>query len=321
MAILRGGRRIGNYAIRLGIPRDRSLDNVEGDRRLKRVQGPTPESTIGRVMGAISQGEGFARPNRFMVDFILPSGVFSTSSPNASEFDDSILFEEEVRRSTRVGELNSNTEVQRGLRAFVESVDMPGRTLDTTDFTIYGPKRQIVTGHSFSGEITMTVYCDKYLRQRGFFEMWQKAAFDQGTNNVHFYDEYTGGLRIYQLGAFAENADRDRISYGVELFECFPKTISAVSYNQGSENEIQKISVSLAFKSWINLTLDQVGSYTVGGGFKKPTVIGADRGLIGNILSKLPKEIQRAGRQVVNVIRQRVPIGAVTGGKVFPPLL
>ena len=35
----------------------------------------------------------------------------------------------------------------------------------------------------------------------------------------------------------------------VELFECFPKTISAVSYNQGSENEIQKISVSLAFKS------------------------------------------------------------------------
>ena len=198
---------------------------------------------------------------------------------------------------------------------------MPGRTLATTDYKIYGPRRQVVTGHSFSGEITMSMYCDKFLRQRSFFEMWQKAAFDQGTNNVHFYDEYTGGLRIYQLGAFAENADRDRISYGVELFECFPKTISAVSYNQGSENEIQKISVSLAFKSWINLTLDQVGSYTVGGGFKKPTVIGADRGLIGNILSKLPKEIQRAGRQVVNVIRQRVPIGAVTGGKVFPPLL
>ena len=268
-------------------------------------------------MAAISQGEGFARPNRFMVDFILPKGV----QYNADETSGEITFEEEIIRSTKSGELNSYSEIQRGLRAFVESVDMPGRTLDTTDFKTYGPKRSIVTGHSFSGEITMTVYCDKYLRQRGFFETWQKAAFDQGTNNVHFYDEYTGGLRIYQLGAFAENADRDRISYGVELFECFPKTISAVSYNQGSENEIQKISVSLAFKSWINLTLDQVGSYTVGGGFKKPTVIGADKGLIGNILNKLPPEIRRAGRQVVNVIRQRVPIGAVTGGRVFPPLL
>ena len=321
MAILRGGRRIGNYDIRLGIPRDRSLDNVEGDKRLQRVQGPTPESTIGRVMAAISQGEGFARPNRFMVDFILPKGVGTELAGSPGNPNAGIMFEEEVVRTTKAGELNSYSEIQRGLRAFVESVDMPGRTLDTTDFTTYGPKRQVVTGHSFSGEITMTVYCDKYMRQRGFFEMWQKAAFDQGTNNVHFYDEYTGGLRIYQLGAFAENADRDRISYGVELFECFPKTISAVSYNQGSENQIQKISVSLAFKSWINLTLDQVGSYTVGGGFKKPTVIGADRGLIGNILNKLPKEIQRAGRQVVNVIRQRVPIGAVTGGRVFPPLL
>ena len=319
MAILRGGRRIGNYDIRLGIPRDRSLDNVEGDTRLGRVQGGNPESTIGRVMGKIAQGEGFAKPNRYMVDFILPTGVGTQQvGPPGTE---SIMFEEEVQRSTKAGELQAQTEIQRGLRAFVDSIDMPGRTLDTTDFTVYGPRRQIVTGHSFSGEITMSVYCDKYLRQRGFFEMWQKAAFDQGTNNVHFYDEYTGGLRIYQLGAFAENADRDRISYGVELFECFPKTISAVTYGHGQNDEIQKISVSLAFKSWINLTLDQVGSYTVGGGFKKPTVIGADRGLIGNIIQKLPPEIRRAGRQVVNVIRQRVPIGAVTGGKVFPPLL
>lgn len=320
MAILRGGRRIGNYDIRLGIPRDRSLDNVEGDTRLGRVQGGNPESTIGRVMGQIAQGEGFAKPNRYMVDFILPKGVGAESFVD-DDGGENFIFEEEIQRSTKAGELQAQTEIQRGLRAFVDSVDMPGRNLDTTDFTVYGPRRQIVTGHSFSGEITMSVYCDKYLRQRGFFEMWQKAAFDQGTNNVHFYDEYTGGLRIYQLGAFAENADRDRISYGVELFECFPKTISAVTYGHGQNDEIQKISVSLAFKSWINLTLDQVGSYTVGGGFRKPDVVRADRGLIGNIINKLPPEIRRAGRDVVNVIRQRVPIGAVTGGRVFPPLL
>ena len=75
MAILRGGRRIGPFDIRLGLPRDKSLDNVEGDERLSRVQGPTPESTIGRVMAAVASGEGFARPNRFMCDFILPKGL------------------------------------------------------------------------------------------------------------------------------------------------------------------------------------------------------------------------------------------------------
>ena len=313
MAILRGGRRIGPFDIRLGIPRDKSLNDVQGDKRLGRTMGPNPESTIGRMMATIAEGEGFARPSRFMVDFILPRGV-------KTEFV-RLGLENETKRSTLIGQLTEGNKIQRGLRAYVDSVDMPGRNLDTVDLKIYGPKRQIVNGHSFSGEITMSVYCDKYLRQRSFFEMWQKAAFDQGTNNVHFYDEYTGGLRIYQLGAFAENADRDRISYGVELFECFPKTISAVSYNQGANNDIQRISVSLAFKSWINLTLDQVGNYTVGGGFKAPTVTSRDRGLIGNIINKLPPEIRRAGRDVVNVIRQRVPIGVVTGGRVFPPLL
>lgn len=308
MAILRGGRRIGNYDIRVGFPRDRSLDNVEGDRRLKRVQGPTKETFIGRVMGAVAQGEGFARPTKFMCDFILPTGVAES------------IVKQETDRSTLVGELTAQSEVQRGLRAYVEAVDMPGRTLDTEDFKIYGPRRQIVTGHSFSGEITMTVYCDKYLRQRSFFEMWQKATFDQGTNNVHFYDEYTGGLRIYQLGSFAGNDDKDRIAYGVELFEVFPKTISAVSYSNEAENQIQKISVSLAFRNWINITMDRNGSYTTGGPYQKPVVIGANKGLIGGLIDKLPPELQRAGRQVTNIIRQRVPIGAVTGGRVFPPL-
>ena len=74
MAILRGGRRIFGTDIRFGIPRDRSLDNVQNDPRLRRVQG-NPESTLGRFVGKMAEGEGFARPNRFMVDFILPKAL------------------------------------------------------------------------------------------------------------------------------------------------------------------------------------------------------------------------------------------------------
>ena len=313
MAILRGGRRIGPFDIRLGIPRDKSLNDVQGDKRLGRTMGPNPESTIGRMLATVAEGEGFARPTRFMVDFILPKGV-------KTEFV-SLGLKQETERSTLIGQLTEGNKIQRGLRAYVDSVDMPGRNLDTVDLKIYGPKRQIVNGHSFSGEITMSVYCDKYLRQRSFFEMWQKAAFDQVTNNVHFYDEYTGGLRIYQLGAFAGNQDRDRICYGVELFECFPKTISAVSYGHNQYDQIQKISVTLAFRNWINLTMDKTGSYTTGAPYGKPTVIRAeDNSFLGGLLNKLPPELKRAGRDVVNTIKQRVPIGAVTGGKVFPPL-
>ena len=65
-----------------------------------------------------------------------------------------------------------------------------------------GQKREIVYRHSYSQEITLSFYADKFLRQRSFFELWQKRCYDL-TNNVHFYDEYTGKhIRIYALVCF-----------------------------------------------------------------------------------------------------------------------
>jgi len=317
MAILRGGRRIGNTDIRIGIPRDRSLDNVQGDRRLNRVQG-NPESTIGRFQSKMAEGEGFARPNRFMVDFILPTGLDEQATNEAGA--DQFTFQEEVQRSTLPGQLKSETELQRGLRAFCFSAELPSRNLDTAPMQVYGPKREIVYGHSYSQEITLSFYADKFMRQRSFFELWQNSAMDLATNNVHFYDEYTGAIRIYALGAFSGDAFRDRIAYGVHLYECYPKTITAVPLNYGTQNEIMQISISFYYRNWSNLSIDEVRNYTVGGGFKKPTVK-YKYGAFGKLLSKLPPEIRRAGRDVVNVIRQRVPIGSVFGGKVFPPFL
>ena len=317
MAILRGGRRIFGTDIRFGIPRDRSLDNVQGDRRLQRVQG-NPESTIGRFQSKMAEGEGFARPNRFMVDFILPKGLDEQASNEAGA--DQFTFQEEVQRSTLPGQLQSETELQRGLRAFCFGAELPSRNLDTAPMQVYGPKREIVYGHSYSQEITLSFYADKFMRQRSFFELWQNSAMDLATNNVHFYDEYTGAIRIYALGAFSGDAFRDRIAYGVHLYECYPKTITAVPLNYGTQNEIMQISISFYYRNWSNLSIDEVRNYTVGGGFKKPTVK-YKYGAFGKLLSKLPPEIRRAGRDVVNVIRQRVPIGSVFGGKVFPPFL
>ena len=314
MAILRGGRRVFGTDIRIGIPRDRSLDNVQGDPRLKRTMG-NPESTIGRFQSKMAEGEGFARPNRFMVDFILPKGIDEGVDDDGNNF----TFQEEIKRTTQ-GELKSELELQRGLRAFCFGAELPGRNLDTAPMQVYGPKREIVYGHSYSQEITLSFYADKFLRQRSFFELWQNSAMDLATNNVHFYDEYTGAIRIYALGAFSGDAFRDRIAYGVHLYECYPKTITAVPLNYGTQNEIMQISISFYYRNWSNLSIDEVRNYTVGGGFKKPTVK-YKYGAFGKLLSKLPPEIRRAGRDVVNVIRQRVPIGSVFGGKVFPPFL
>ena len=142
MAILRGGRRVFGTDIRIGIPRDRSLDNVQGDPRLKRTMG-NPESTIGRFQSKMAEGEGFARPNRFMVDFILPRGIDEGVDDDGNNF----TFQEEIKRTTQ-GELKSELELQRGLRAFCFAAELPARNIDTAPLKIYGPKREIVNVHS-----------------------------------------------------------------------------------------------------------------------------------------------------------------------------
>ena len=54
MAIIRGGKRIGGIDVRIGIPRDRSLDNVTGDPRLKQKPGGNSETTMGRFQSYVN---------------------------------------------------------------------------------------------------------------------------------------------------------------------------------------------------------------------------------------------------------------------------
>ena len=71
------------------------------------------------------------------------------------------------------------------------------------------------------------------------------------------------------------------------------------------------------------MTIDQVEGATVGAAFGDVPEIkaGKDFGLFGGLLSKLPPEIRRAGRDIIQTTRRNLPIGRVTGGRVFPPFL
>ena len=56
MAILRGGVKIFGQDIRIGLHRDKSLDNINKDPRLQRAPGGNPETTINRFIAQVNQG-------------------------------------------------------------------------------------------------------------------------------------------------------------------------------------------------------------------------------------------------------------------------
>ena len=68
----------------------------------------------------------------------------------------------------------------------------------------------------------MQFYGDKFLRQRMFWENWQKTIFDGEAHDMKYYDDYVGSIDIFQLGQFnAGNDDDGRVTYAVRLFEVY----------------------------------------------------------------------------------------------------
>ena len=312
MAILRGGRRIGNYDIRIGMPRDRSLVDVAKDPRLKRQPGGA--GTIQRFLAQVNQGEGFARTNRYIVRINPPARAkLSDAELLASEFGG--------------GSAGTNNDLEsmqtlENVDMMCNKVTMPNRDINTAPHQMYGPRREMPYAYSYSAQVECTFYGDKFLRQRMFFETWQKKIMSVQSHHMKYYDNYIGSMDIMQLGQFDSKQDDDaRVTYAVRLNEVYPQTIGSIDYTYASENEVAQVPVTLNFRTWTNLTIDQIDGATVGKAVGDVPTIKAskDFGLFSGIFGKLPPELQRAGRDILQTTRRNLPIGRVTGGRLFPP--
>ena len=319
MAIFRAGKRVGPFDIRVGFPRDKSLDNVDKDPRLK--QRANTENTIGRFRSMMARAEGYARPARFAVKLFLPSSL--KQLVNEKEFQtiaEGTPFQHKISSAANPDAVvmqDLASQMGQQMNIHCDSISMPGKDL-VTQKKQFGnePEVDMVTGHQYAGTINASFYGDKYLRERQFIELWQKMAHNNLSNEAKYYDDYTGKIQIFQLGSMDGEGDRDIPTYGIEAIECYPQTLSAVEYNYNSSNQIVKINVGFAYKQWYNLTTDHISGMTFGNSQQTiHDVKSVDKGLFG----RLPIELQRAGREVFNSAKRQVPIGRLFKGKLFPP--
>ena len=311
MAILRGGKRIGGLDIRIGLPRDRSLDDVQSDPRLRQKAGGNPETTMGRFQAMVNEAEGFQRKARFYVEFALPRGSLDQVTTQTMEDEQNGFSIPQLIASV------NTPQTKRRVQAFCSAITMPSREAVQKEIRHNGPVRKFVYNYT-TPEVTATFYTDKFMRERTFFEIWQKAAFSNLTHNINYYNDYVSPVDIMALGNYASRQERDDVTYAVRLLDCYPKIISDVSFSHET-NAVQTFDVTFSFRNWVNYFIDRTGGIDLGESeFKAPTVKRAG-GIFGGLISKLPPEIRRAGRDVLNELRRRAPIGRITGGRVFPP--
>ena len=312
MAIFRGGKRLGPFDIRIGIPRGREYDNIPGDPRLK--QRANPETTINRFRSAIAKGEGVARNTRFLVNIQLPKGgaLKEAISPLFFGADEA---GQEVSGATgqKLGDtLSYEKDLAPTVALMCTNITMPGRTINTSPYRIAGAPYKYPTQVQYT-DINATFIGDKFLRLRTFFEAWQNIIYNNQTGMFNFYDEYVSPIDIFQLGQFDSLNDRDSATYGIRLRECFPTAINQIQYDAGAQNQFVAIEVTFAYRDWLNFNLDIDSTGKVGGLSSGEVKAG------GGIFSSLPPELRRTGRGVLNQLKRSIPIGRVFGGKIFPP--
>ena len=201
------------------------------------IEGPA-FAVLNEFLGLFRSDDGIARPNRYEIILYAPSTNVTAGKSSLSDVYSQILTEKKGEGIDR----------RTSLRC--QSISFPGRNLDTTpDTNIYGPTRYIVTGFSY-GEINGTFLCSSDLREKEFFELWQSQAFSPETWSLKYYDEYVGGMDIYQLD------EKDVRRYGVKLIEVFPKTINAQGLSYGTTNTATTVDVGFSFRHWKNLKND-----------------------------------------------------------------
>ena len=342
MAIFRGGVKIFGSDVRIGINRDRSLDNILFDKRFTQTEGgqrpenpnlsATKPALINQMLQYIAQAEGLARSNRYYASFQLPQKSLIDVPEQPFVPTEETPFNINVTGNP-VPSYSKQIQDRHGRRvnAFCKSITMPDRTM-ATESVINGPGApyHIVTDHTYA-DLTATFYADKYLRERQYFELWQKSAFNSISNNYEFYDNYVSDIDLFNLGQFANSAGssedpaaRDDLTHGVKLYDCYPTSIGAPALSYDNNNVVT-FDVTFKYRYWQNYFINKTADVALGdGGFDKsiaaePGRLNAGGGLLGGLLSILPPELRRAGQGLLGDLKRRIPIGDLTGGRVFPP--
>jgi len=191
------------------------------------------QPTIQNFIASMNRSGGFARTSRYAVVISPPAKLLSEDS----------------------NRFLVNT--QRQVNLHCSTVSMPGHDLQAMEQQ-HGsaPGREIVRSHDYAGTIAATFYLDSHLRERHFFEQWQRSAVNTQTHKANYYDDYIGTMEIYQLDGDGE------ITYGIKATEVYPATIAGIEYAYSNSNTIATQVVNFQYRQWYNMTSDDIAGYS-----------------------------------------------------------
>jgi hypothetical protein len=157
--------------------------------------------------------------------------------------------------------------MRNGMAFRIESVNLPGRTLQTLDQNYHGPVRRIP--YRFSHQpVTFTVILSRDMREREAFMKWQDHFIGHSRTNYNgvmdspfdtkYYDDAIGEIDIVQYSHAVSGGSTEGKSgkggngkyletYNIRLTEAYPSNVNDIQMSWGDEG-YGKLQVEMTYR-------------------------------------------------------------------------
>lgn len=123
-----------------------------------------------------------------------------------------------------------------------DQVVIPGLNYNTIDNMSYGEIREVPYLRLYDN-INLSFYVDNDMNTKRYFDDWLFTIQNAYTRTFNYYNDYTTTINLY-----VEDLNNNP-SYAIQLFECYPKSISPIQMDYASK-DVMKITVNMAYKFW-----------------------------------------------------------------------
>jgi hypothetical protein len=184
----------------------------------------------------LESGGGPAYGDRYHVAFNTPSGV---------EF--------EAASYLTAGE--GVPSVTSRLSWLCDTINIPSRSLTTTEFRTYGLPVKRPYGSVYT-ESQMEFLCTRNMGEKKFFDAWLNYIFNNNSYDIAYYDNYWTDIDIYHFDRSATDAsDLDKSTYHIKLEEAYPTLVGEVSMNH-TATEVLKLPITFTYKKYVHADIN-----------------------------------------------------------------
>ena len=183
----------------------------------------------------LESGGGPAFGDRYHVAFNAPSGVAAEAASYLST--------------------ENTSSVTSRLSWLCDTINIPSRSLTTTEFRTYGLPVKRPYGSVYT-ESQMEFLCTRNMGEKKFFDAWLNYIFNNNSYDMAYYDNYTTNIDIYHFDRSVSTAnDLSKSTYHITLEEAYPTLVGEVSMNH-TATEILKIPITFTYKKYVHADIN-----------------------------------------------------------------